>query len=116
MSREGAIVSAANKMTRNLPKLTRKADILIVAAGVARLIGKDHVKAGQIVIDVGINVSGKKFEEEIGRKKIVGDVDFEEVKNIVRAITPVPGGAGPMTVASLFVNLVEAYRKQVEGK
>ena len=89
-------------------EVKKKADILVAAAGQSGLIGKECVRAGQTVIDVGINVSvsGEKLIEEVGGKKIVGDVKFDEVASVVAAISPVPGGVGPMTVASLFENLV----------
>lgn len=105
---EGADVTVCHSKTEDLAKETRSADVLIVAAGKPGLIGSHHVKAGQIVIDVGINtVKGEKLEEEIEGTKLVGDVDFEAVKDIVAAITPVPGGVGPMTVLSLFENVAD---------
>lgn len=93
--------------TKNLKAETRQADILIVAAGKPHLITADHVSENQTIIDVGITVTKKK--------KVVGDVDYKKVKNIVSAITPVPGGVGPMTVFSLFENLVTAYNEQTHG-
>jgi methylenetetrahydrofolate dehydrogenase (NADP+) / methenyltetrahydrofolate cyclohydrolase len=76
-------------------------------------VSEEFVSVGQVVIDVGISAaSGEKMEEEASKRKIVGDVQFEKVKNIVSAISPVPGGVGPMTVASLFQNLLKAYRLQ----
>ena len=101
---KGATVTMCHKNTKNLEEETRRADILITAVGQPRLITTKHVSAKQIVIDVGFNV--------IRKKEMVGDVDFEKVRKIVRAITPVPGGVGPMTVASLFQNLIEAYSLQ----
>lgn len=98
----GATVTVCHSGTKNLATETRKAEILIVATGKPKLIGKNHVSKGQVVVDVGINKVGDK---------LVGDVDFEAVKNVVRAITPVPGGVGPLTVASLFQNLVLSVRK-----
>lgn len=98
-----ATVLLCGRDTKNLAKETRAADILIVAAGHPNLITAKHVKKGQIVIDIGINVIYKK-----GKRKIVGDVDFEKVKKIVKAITPVPGGVGPLTIACLFENLLKA--------
>ncbi len=96
--------------TENIPEKTQAADILVVAAGHAKLIGPRHVSRGQSVIDVGINlVTGEKLEDELPKKVLVGDVDFEAVKDIVGAISPVPGGVGPMTVLSLFENLLLAY-------
>jgi methylenetetrahydrofolate dehydrogenase (NADP+) / methenyltetrahydrofolate cyclohydrolase len=124
---ENATVTVCHRHTKNLKEQTRQADILVVAAGHVGLITKDHVKEGQVVVDIGINfVDGSKAQEkistliqpthkpedEIPKRRMVGDVDFEAVKNIVSAISPVPGGAGPMTVASLFHNLVEAWKAQ----
>lgn len=97
-----ATVTVCNSQTKSLESETKTADILIVAVGQPKLITAEHVSSGQVVIDIGINI-GKD-------KKIVGDVDFENVKNIVSAITPVPGGVGPMTIVSLFQNLLEAMR------
>ncbi len=99
-----ATVTVCHLETQNLEKETAQADILVVAAGHPHLITKNHVKEGQTIIDVGINPgsNGKKF---------VGDVDFDAVQDIVSAITPVPGGVGPLTVASLFENLVSACEK-----
>lgn len=92
-----ATVTVCHSKTQNLADITSKADILITATGIPKLITKDHVKSGQIVIDVGITSTGELLE---------GDVDFDEVSKIVEQITPVPGGVGPMTVLSLFENLV----------
>jgi methylenetetrahydrofolate dehydrogenase (NADP+)/methenyltetrahydrofolate cyclohydrolase len=100
---KGATVTVCHDKTKNLEEFTNKADILIVAVGKANLIGKGHVKDGQVVIDVGIN----KTDDG----KLVGDVNFEEVKDLVSAISPVPGGVGPMTVSSLFENLVDIVEK-----
>lgn len=105
-----ATVTIAHSKTENLPEITKKADILVVAAGKPNLIGKEHVRKNQVVVDVGINavVDGQSTIDN--RQKLVGDVDFAEVEPIVKAITPVPGGVGPMTVASLFQNLLQAYK------
>ena len=99
----GATVTMCNKQTKDLPEETRRSEILVVAAGHPILIGHKHVSIGQTVIDVGITVVDKK---------VIGDVDFENVEKIVGAITPVPGGVGPMTIASLFQNLLQAYKLQ----
>lgn len=104
LSSRGVEVSVVHSKTENPKETTRTADILIVAIGKAGLVDETYVSSGQIVIDVGINMQSGK---------LVGDVDFEKVKNIVSAITPVPGGVGPLTVASLFENLVEAYTSVV---
>ncbi|CAO4843689.1 MAG: Bifunctional protein FolD protein [Holosporales bacterium] len=94
-----ATVTHAHSKTTNLKQITSQADILICAAGVPSLIGKDHVKNNAIVIDVGIT------RTQAG--KVVGDVDFDDVYPIVQAITPVPGGVGPMTVACLMENTLK---------
>lgn len=107
-----ATVTICHSKTKKLADKTKNADILIVAAGKANLIKDFHVHKNQVVIDVGINIADKKLEEEISNNKLVGDVDFKEVSKIVWAISPVPGGVGPMTVASLFQNLLEAYKQQ----
>lgn len=110
-----ATVTVCHSETCNLSESTKTADILIVATGQPKLVGVEHVSLGQVVVDVGINtVSGESFEEEIEGKKFVGDVDFDKVKDVVGAITPVTGGVGPMTVASLFQNLLKAYEMQIK--
>lgn len=111
--RRNATVTVCHRKTAELSQETKSAVILVSAAGKANLIGKNEVAPGQIVVDVGINVmDGTKLEDEIPKKKMVGDVNFEEVKDIVAAISPVPGGVGPMTVVSLFENLIEACEIQ----
>ena len=96
----GATVTVCNSRTADLGALTRLADILVVATGKAGLITRDMVKSGAAVIDVGIN--------RLPNGKIVGDVVFDEVKEVAGWITPVPGGVGPMTVAMLVENTVNA--------
>lgn len=108
MMNNGATVTVVHSQTPEPEKITRDADILIVAIGKPELVGADYVKEGQAVIDVGIS----SVINTDGTKKIYGDTDFESVKDLVSAISPVPGGVGPMTVASLFQNLVEAVEKQ----
>lgn len=103
-NRHATVATVCHSRTKNLEEVTKKADILIVAVGKIKLITKKHVSAGQVIIDVGINMASDK--------KLTGDVDFKGVKKIVGAITPVPGGVGPMTVACLFENLLLAYRLQ----
>ncbi|MDO8728898.1 MAG: bifunctional 5,10-methylenetetrahydrofolate dehydrogenase/5,10-methenyltetrahydrofolate cyclohydrolase [bacterium] len=103
---KGATVTMCHKDTKGLAGETTRADILITAVGQPKLITRKHVSKRQIVIDIGINITKDK--------KIVGDVDFEPVRKIVRAITPVPGGVGPMTVASLFQNLLGACLLQIK--
>lgn len=108
-----ATVTVCHSQTKNLEEETRRADILIVAAGRPKLIDKNHVTKGQIVIDVGINFIQTKQTSPFVSRKIVGDVDFENVKGVVKAISPVPGGVGPMTIVSLFQNLITANRQQI---
>lgn len=96
---ENATVSVCHSKSSNLADETKSADVIICATGKPNLIGKDHVKPGQTVIDVGIS---KSLDG-----KIAGDVNFDEVSGIVSAITPVPGGVGPMTVVSLFENIAD---------
>jgi len=105
LARKGvdATVTIAHSRTTDLTTVCREADILIGAAGVARMIGVDHVKPGATVIDVGIS------RTEAG---IVGDVDFEAVRRVAGAITPMPGGTGPMTIACLLENTLTAARLQ----
>lgn len=95
----GAEVCVVHSQTKNPTTITQQADILITAIGRAKLIDAKYVKPNVIIIDIGINFAGEL---------LVGDVDFESVKNIASAITPVPGGIGPLTVASLFENLLDA--------
>ena len=100
-----ATVQVCNTRTKDMREKLKNADIVIAAAGVPNLIGLDDVKKGAIVIDVGINrVDGK----------LCGDVNFEEIKNIASYITPVPGGVGPMTIASLMKNTLKSYRMRVD--
>jgi methylenetetrahydrofolate dehydrogenase (NADP+) / methenyltetrahydrofolate cyclohydrolase len=99
-----ATVTICHSRTEHLPSITRQADILIVAIGVAKFVGAEMVQPGAVVIDVGINRS------ESG---LCGDVDFEAVRPICSAITPVPGGAGPLTISMLLENTVTAYQRQV---
>ena len=99
-----ATVISTNEYTTNHDELTLGADILISAAGVPNLIRPKMVKTGAVVIDVGIN----RVEDEHGKKRTVGDVDFDGVKEVAGFITPVPGGVGPMTVAMLLRNTVQA--------
>lgn len=96
-------VTVTHIHTRNLPAITRTADILVAAAGSPRLVRGDWVKPGAVVIDVGIN----RLVSDDGKVSIVGDVAFDELQH-ARAITPVPGGVGPMTIACLLVNTMKA--------
>tara|TARA_Y100001958_G_scaffold24058_1_gene15009 strand:- start:122 stop:964 length:843 start_codon:yes stop_codon:yes gene_type:complete len=102
--RENCTVTIVHSKTNNLQNECLKADILIAAAGVPNLVKKDWIKKNVIVIDVGIN----KVEE-----KIVGDVKFDELKDKAKAITPVPGGVGPMTIACLLKNTLECFKARL---
>ena len=102
---KGATVQICNSRTKDLRKKLNKADIIIVAVGVPKLLKKEDVKEGAVVIDVGINrVDGK----------ICGDVDYEEVAEKTSYITPVPGGVGPMTIASLIKNTFKSYKNSLK--
>ncbi len=103
-----ATVTVCHSHTRDLPEVTRQADILVAAVGRPGFVTADMVKPGATVIDVGIN--------RIAPKKLAGDVDFEAVKDVAGAITPVPGGVGLLTIAMLMQNTVTAAKKQLEIK
>ncbi len=107
-----ATVTGCHVATADLPERTRGADILVVAVGQPELIGAGHVKPGAVVIDVGINRVTRTDPQGKLVRCTVGDVDFEAVAPIAGAITPVPGGVGPVTVAMLLRNTVEAANKQ----
>lgn len=102
-----ATISVAHSRTRNLDEICRSADILVVACGIARFVKGDWVRPGATVIDVGMD------RDEDGR--LCGDVDYDDVFNVAGAITPVPGGVGPMTRAMLMSNVVTAARMQAEA-
>ncbi len=99
---KNATVTICHSKTENLEQYTKNADIIIIAIGKAKLLKADMVKEGAIIIDVGIN--------RLDDGKIVGDVDFENVKNKASYITPVPGGVGPMTIAMLMNNVIKASK------
>ena len=101
-----ATVTVAHSRTRDLAKVTGSADILIAAIGQAQFVKADFVKQGAIVIDVGVNRVEDRNTER--RYRLVGDVDFQAVSEKAKAITPVPGGVGPMTIAMLMSNTVRA--------
>jgi methylenetetrahydrofolate dehydrogenase (NADP+)/methenyltetrahydrofolate cyclohydrolase len=108
--REGgnATVTICHTRTRDMAFHTKRADILIVAAGRPKVITADMVKEGVVVIDVGVNRIGKTPE---GKAILCGDVDFDAVKEKAAAITPVPGGVGPMTITMLMKNTVQAAKQ-----
>jgi methylenetetrahydrofolate dehydrogenase (NADP+)/methenyltetrahydrofolate cyclohydrolase len=119
-----ATVTVCHSRTRDLREVCSRADILIAAVGRARLIGRDFVKPGAVVIDVGMNRltpqeagtpdSGGQVSGGPAKAVLVGDVDFDAVREVASAITPVPGGVGPMTIAMLLANTVQAARLQSE--
>ena len=104
--KENCTVTITHSKTKNLKNICQGADILVASVGIAKLVKQDWVKSDCVVIDVGIN----RIEEN-GSKKLIGDVDFENVKDKVKAITPVPGGVGPMTISCLLQNTLKAYQK-----
>lgn len=104
MLRENATVTVAHSRTKDIKEVTKRADILIVAIGKPKMITRDYVKDGAVVIDVGIN------RDE--NNKLCGDVDFQDVEPVCSAITPVPGGVGPMTIAMLLHNCMESVNIQ----
>lgn len=105
---QNGTVTICHSRTKNLKETVKRADIVVAAVGKPKFITADMIKEGAVVIDVGIN--------RIAEKKLVGDVDFEECEKVAGAITPVPGGVGPMTIAMLMRNTVKAARIQEENK
>jgi len=103
-----ATVTVVHSRTQNLPEITRSADVVVAAIGRARFVRQEHVREGAVVIDVGIN----RVDDAASPRgyRLVGDVAFEEVAPKTKAITPVPGGVGPMTIAMLMSNTVKAAR------
>ncbi len=101
---EHCTVTIAHSRTQDLPGLCREADILVAAVGRAEMLGGDCIKPGAVVIDVGMN----RLEGPDGKTKLCGDVKFDEAGEVAAAITPVPGGVGPMTIACLMVNTITA--------
>jgi methylenetetrahydrofolate dehydrogenase (NADP+)/methenyltetrahydrofolate cyclohydrolase len=104
---ENCTVTIAHSRTQNLPQICQQADIIVAAVGKPNFIQADWVKQGAIIIDIGIN---RITDSASGKSKLVGDVDFNAVKSKTSAITPVPGGAGPMTIACLLQNTLKACR------
>lgn len=99
-------VTIVHSKTKNIEEICCRADLIIVAVGIPKLVKSNWIKKDAVIIDVGIN----KIEVD-GKNKIVGDVDFDEVQNKAKAITPVPGGVGPMTIACLLENTLKAFNK-----
>jgi methylenetetrahydrofolate dehydrogenase (NADP+) / methenyltetrahydrofolate cyclohydrolase len=109
---ENATVTICHSRTRDLGAVCARADVLIAAVGRARLVVREFIKPGAVVIDVGMN---RLTPEQAGNKSgLVGDVDFDAVSELASAITPVPGGVGPMTIAYLLVNTLHAARMQTQ--
>ena len=102
---KNASVTIVHSRTTDLAEHTRRADILVAAVGRAKMVKADMVKPGAVVIDVGMNRDGNG--------KLCGDVDYENVREVASAITPVPGGVGPMTIAMLMTNTVEAVERRL---
>ncbi|MEW6418981.1 MAG: bifunctional methylenetetrahydrofolate dehydrogenase/methenyltetrahydrofolate cyclohydrolase FolD [Nitrospirota bacterium] len=111
-----ATVTVVHTGTKNLEAHCKRADILIVAAGVPHLVKPEWIKPGACVIDVGVNRVGEKISEKTGKPVPIlkGDVDFDKAKEIAGAITPVPGGVGPMTITMLMKNTVQSAKMQAE--
>jgi methylenetetrahydrofolate dehydrogenase (NADP+) / methenyltetrahydrofolate cyclohydrolase len=109
-----ATVTIAHSRTKDLPSVCREADVLVVAVGRAQMITGDAVKEGAIVIDVGMNrIDDRRSPESTGKSRLCGDVDFESAKAKASAITPVPRGVGPMTIAYLLRNTVDAGNRRL---
>jgi methylenetetrahydrofolate dehydrogenase (NADP+)/methenyltetrahydrofolate cyclohydrolase len=106
-----ATVTVCHSRTRNLPDVVRQGDIVVAAIGRPRFITRDMIKPGAVVIDVGMN----RIPDASTKSgyKLVGDVDFEAVKEVAGAITPVPGGVGPMTIAMLLSNTLKAAKRSI---
>ena len=105
LQNENATVTICHSHTQNLKEICKNADILVSSIGEPEYINSEYIKEGSVVIDVGTNRNTDG--------QLVGDIDFNSVRDIAKYITPVPGGVGPMTIACLFDNLIEVYRKNV---
>ena len=103
----GATVTICNSKTRDLAAHTRNADIIVAAVGRINILTADMVRAGAVVIDVGMNRNAEG--------KLCGDVDYEGVRQVAGAITPVPGGVGPMTITMLLMNTLESAQNQLKS-
>ena len=103
---ESCTVTIVHSKTKNIEEITKQADIVVAAVGRPLMVKKDWIKEGAVVIDVGIN--RVDHPDKPGKTKLVGDVDYDDVFSLVSAITPVPGGVGPMTIACLLKNTVDA--------
>lgn len=105
---EGCTVTTCHSKTKDIKSITQSADILVVAVGRAKMVDESWVKEGAVIIDVGIN---RVVNPQEGKPKIVGDVDYDSCTKKAKAITPVPGGAGPMTIACLLNNTLLAFKR-----
>ena len=104
-----ATITITHSRTRDLPGVVRNADILVAAVGRPEMVKADWVKPGAVIIDVGINRVEKTIDGEI-KSKLVGDVDYDDVCSVAKAVTPVPGGVGPMTITMLMFNTLRSAR------
>ena len=109
---ESCTVSIVHSKTKNIEEITRQGDIIVAAVGRPLMVKKDWIKPGAVVIDVGINRIEDPNNPE--KTKLVGDVDYDSVIEVASAITPVPGGVGPMTIACLLKNTVDAANRQIQ--
>jgi methylenetetrahydrofolate dehydrogenase (NADP+)/methenyltetrahydrofolate cyclohydrolase len=109
---ESCTVSIVHSKTKNIEEITRQGDIIVAAVGRPLMVKKDWIKPGAVVIDVGINRIEDPNNSE--KTKLVGDVDYDSVIEVASAITPVPGGVGPMTIACLLKNTVDAANRQIQ--
>ena len=107
--KESCTVTVAHSRTIDLPQVCQKADIIIAAVGRPKIVKAEWVKKGAIIIDVGINRIDIEVDG-VAKSKLVGDVDFKEVEKLTSAISPVPGGVGPMTIACLLRNTTIAFK------
>ena len=110
---ESCTVSIVHSKTKNIEEMTRQGDIVVAAVGRPLMVKKDWIKPGAVVIDVGIN---RVDNPNTGKNKLVGDVDYDGVAEVASAITPVPGGVGPMTIACLLKNTLDAALRQEKFK
>ena len=110
---ESCTVSIVHSKTKNIEEMTRQGDIVVAAVGRPLMVKKDWIKPGAVVIDVGIN---RVDNPNTGKNKLVGDVDYDGVSEVASAITPVPGGVGPMTIACLLKNTLDAALRQEKFK
>ena len=110
---ESCTVSIVHSKTKNIEEMTRQGDIVVAAVGRPLMVKKDWIKPGAVVIDVGIN---RVDNPNTGKNKLVGDVDYDGVSEVASAITPVPGGVGPMTIACLLKNTLDAALRQEKSK